>query len=1110
MQFFTRVLYEKRKRKPLLQQVIMRLQFVTLLIILACLQVAAKSDAQRITLSVNDQPLEKTFNQIEQQSGYNFWYQKSQLKNAGLVSLKLKDATLKEALEQLFKDQPFSYQVIDKTIVVKERNSNLLGSVQNLPQNITVSGTVTNEQGEPLSGVNISIKGTKTGTSTDSKGSYRLQAEAGKVLVFSFVGYQNEEVPLSSPEKIDITLKPSQSELDKIQVIAYGKTTKRLSVGNTSGITAEEISNQPVSNPILALQGRVPGITIEQSSGLPGANVTVRIQGLNSISQGREPFYVIDGVPYAAQNLASISDVLNGGSPLAFINPATIESIEVLKDADATSIYGSRAANGAILITTKKGKEGRTQVDFNAQEGWGKISKKFKLLNTQQYLEIRKEAYFTNDKLTTTSTQYPTQYDINGTWDQNHSTDWQQELLGGTSRYQDYQAALSGGNSGTQFLFGASYHKETVVFPGDLSDRKVAIQFSLNHRSANNKFRFQLSGNYLDDVNNLAYTDLTNTALTLAPNAPALYLPDGGLNWELLPNGNSSWTNPLAYLQRSYDAKTNNFLANSVVSYQVLPGLDLRSSIGYNKLRGDENAKLPFAYFAPEVRPAATNSVSVQNSTKTGANWIIEPQLNYKRSAGYGALDLLLGVTFQNIQNNLLAIKASGFASDGQLDNIRSATAVSITDASKTEYRYTALFGRIGYNYKQRYLLNLTGRRDGTSRFGSENRFHSFYSVGGAWIFSEESFAQKLHSFLSFGKLRASYGTTGSDQIADYSYLNLYSNVSAPVAYQGAAGLSPDGHTNPYLQWEQTSKLNIGLDLVFWGERILLNANFFRNICGNQLVKTSLPITTGFNSIQQNLPAKVLNQGIELSLEVKPVVLKSIKWISSINLTIPKNKLLAFPDLSSNNSYKNTLIIGEPIQIARTYNYAGINSVTGLYQFVASDGTLTSSPSSTTDRTQLVSTLPKWFGGIQNSITFHNFQLDFLFQFVNQNATDYKGGNLPGTFKNQPVTVLDRWRDKDHLGSVQLVSTKSTPSFSAYTSSNGIIADASFCRLKNASFSWLMPNQWAAKLKVQQVRAFVLGQNLLTITKFQGDPETHNISSLPPLRVITAGLHVSL
>jgi hypothetical protein len=255
----------------------------------------------------------------------------------------------------------------------------------------------------------------------------------------------------------------------------------------------------------------------------------------------------------------------------------------------------------------------------------------------------------------------------------------------------------------------------------------------------------------------------------------------------------------------------------------------------------------------------------------------------------------------------------------------------------------------------------------------------------------------------------------------------------------------------------------------------------------------------------------VLNQGIELLLETQPLLLKNIKWSSSINITIPKNKLLEFPDLGSNNSYKNRFVIGQSIQITKAYNYAGIDPVTGLYQYLTSQGSLVSNPSSTTDRTQILNLLPKFYGGVQNSVIINNFQLDFLFQFVSQRARDYRAGSWPGSFSNQPVTVLDRWRDKDHTGSIQMVTTNtSSPSFSAYNASNAGITDASFLRLKNASLSWLVPKRWMNKLKMQQVRAFVLGQNLITITKFQGDPETRSLVSLPPLRVMTVGLQVSL
>jgi TonB-linked SusC/RagA family outer membrane protein len=1120
MQKFRCIAYAMRKIKPsppgrqfshkvLTKQIAMRLHLVTLIVLFTCVQVSARVNAQTISIKLQNQPLEQAFKIIQQQTGYRFWYMKANLKDAKNVSASFKNASINEVLNYILKDQELDYEIVDKVVTIRVRTNSLAVNASIFPEQRPIDGQVFDENGKPLSGVTVNIKGTNVKTVTDREGNFKINASSSDVIVFQYVGFKMKEQPINGGTHFSIGLEAAISELDQVRVIAYGTTTKRLTTGNVASVKSDEIARQPVNNPILALAGRVPGLFVTQSSGISGSNINVRIQGVNSIANGNNPFYVIDGIPFNSETFSNprfgfLTNILSGGSPLALISPSMIESIEVLKDADATAIYGSRAANGAILITTKKGKDGKTKIDLNVQNGWGKVTKKLELLNTEQYLEIRKEAYFVNDKLSTSSTQYATQFDINGTWDQNRYTDWQKELIGNTSRYQDYQFTVSGGNATTQFLAGGNFHRETSVFPGDLADRRISMQYNITHRSLNNKFKFQLSGSYLDNENNLGTTDLTARAIQLAPNAPNLYLSDGNLNWEPLSNGSSTWDNPLRFILRSYNFKADNLLANSIISYQILPELELSSSVGFNRINNSELIKQPFKYFRPEQRATAT--AQAQNSQRQTTNVIFEPQLNFRKFIGKGLFSGLLGMTIQNSKNDFLAITASGFTSDGQIDNFKAAPTLRIADAYMAEYRYNAVFGRFGYEYNKKYILNFTARRDGTSRFGSENRYHAFYSIAGAWIFSEEQFAKFDPNILSFGKLRASYGTTGSDQVGDYSYLNLFSNTSVLAPYQGSVGLIPSGIANPYLTWEQTNKLNVALDLGILKDHVFLTFNYFRNVSTRQLLNAGLPSLAGFETIYQNLPAKVLNRGIEVTAEVRIIRKKDLAFTSSFNLTVPKNKLIDFPGLASNNFYKNTLTVGESIQINRAYDYAGINTETGTYQFRKNDGTLVSSPSFTTDYNERVDLLPKYYGGLNNTISYKTLQLDFLVQFVKQKSYDYKFGNNPGTMMNQPTTVLDRWRSKEDIGSIQRVTTfTSDASYLAFTISDGAYTDASYFRLKNVSLSWALPLKVTNIIKLQSARLYLLGQNLITVTNFLGDPETRSFTTLPTLKMMTVG-----
>jgi TonB-linked SusC/RagA family outer membrane protein len=1121
-----------------------RIMKLTGIILLAgCLQLSARGLTQTVSISVKDAPLLTVLKAIEKQTDFVFFINKKQLEKTRSVSITANNAPLLQVLDQCFKNQPLAYSITGKVINVFPKEEKV--GLQNLSfsgaTNIDVKGRVINENGDPVLAT-ITIKGTNRGTTTKDDGEFLLKDVAeDAVLVISGVGVEGREIKLTSKNYITITVKIAVSPLDEVQMIAYGTTTKRFNTGNIVSVKSSEIGKQPVNNPLLTLQGRVPGLIIEQSTGLPGSGITVRIQGQNSISRGNDPFYVIDGVPFSMQLLPRLNNIQcssgastlndipgNGspqGNPLSYLNPQDIESIEILKDADATAIYGSRAANGAILITTKKGKAGETQANVKFQSGWGKVTRMVDLMNTEQYIAMRKQA-FINDGLpvpTASTTPANGNYDLT-IWDQNRYTDWQKVLIGGTAKYTDGQVNISGGNSSTQFLIGTNYHRETSVFPGEFSDRRGSVHFNLNNTSFKQRLKIQLTGNYLIDDNELPTTDFTSIAVTLAPNAPALYNPDGSFNWEPVTIGSSiksSWYNPLGkYLMPKYLNKTKNLVSNALISYQVIPGLEIKGSFGYTNLQNDETITNPLIAFAPEFRSTLKSSANYANGNIS--SWIIEPQITYKKSIGNGKLELLMGSTFQEQKTNREQFSGSDYLTDDLLENIKAAATVTAGATIFSTYRYNAIFFRANYNFKNRYVVNVSARRDGSSRFGSENLFNNFWSVGGAWIFSEEKLIKSNLSIVSFGKIRASYGTTGNDQIGDYSFLNSYNLISpgsSNIAYQGAVGLTPAGLSNPYLAWEETKKFQIGIDIGLFNDKVVLNTTYYRNRSSNQLLSYRLPLITGFNSIYANFPATVQNTGLELLLTTNNIKKNNFSWNTSINFTLPNNKLISFPGLES-SSYANSLFIGKSINVFPVYKFDGVDPTTGLYQFFASDGSVTSSPNSSNDRFVLINRSPKFYGGFQNSITYKNFQLDVLFQFVKQDGKNYLLGSTPGTFfgtsnlGNQPASVLNAWQKNEDKTDIQKYSS-SYPSnvrnpFNYATSSDKSNSDASYVRLKNVSLSYQLPYQWLRRIFMKQCQLFIQGQNLLTITNYPGiDPENKNPGSLPPLRVLTVGVQVT-
>jgi TonB-linked SusC/RagA family outer membrane protein len=1084
------------------------------------MQVSASSFGQNVTLKQTNASLVSVFTEIRKQTGYDFFYSDRMMDNARPISVDLKNVPIEEALKQIFAKQPLVYELKDNAVMVKPKEPTFLERLADRWAAIDVRGRVVDQEGKPLPGATVKVKSTGKGFSTNGKGEFYLEnVDQDAVLVISFIGYVSKSIK-AEKELGDVVLDASDSKLDEVQVIAYGETTRRLSTGNVSTVKAEDIEKAPVANPLLAIVGRVPGINIQQSTGISSGPLNVTVQGLNSLRQnGNAPFYVIDGVPYSPNNLGTtVSGTILPGpeSAFSFINPSDIESIDVLKDADATAIYGSRAANGAILITTKKGKSGKTKVDVNGQNGFGKVPKKLKLMNTEEYLQLRKEAYtnYSQPIPSIISSPNDIQYDVNGIWDQTKTEDWQKQLIGGNANYTTLNLSISGGNSNTQFVVGGGYIQETTVFPGDFKDRKANMRFNIIHQSSNQKLKVSLSGNYLQDRNSLPTVDLTSNSVTLAPDAPSLKNKDGSLNWGLIPNTNnySYSSNPLSYTLQRYNATTNNVIGSGLISYTLIPGLELKSNFGFNRLETNERSITPQTAVSPGL---SVNVRSSQFGIKSIETWICEPQLTYNKAALFGKIEGLLGFTFQQSNNEVFELLASGFTSDAQLGDLVSAPNQNILNSSMIKYRYDAFFGRLSYRYQDRYIFSFAARRDGSSRFGSANSFANFWSVAGAWIFTDKTFMKDKLPVLSFGKFRISYGVTGSDQISDYQYLSLYDSYPTDVPYQGTIGLVPRGLSNPYLQWEETKKLNLGLDLGFLDNRILFNGNYYINRSSNQLLGYSLPDVTGFSGVLTNLPALVQNTGIEIMLDAVLIKKNFFSWSSSINATANRNKLIRFDDIKS-SSFASTNIIGKPINMIKVYPFSGVNTQTGMYDYRNVNGELTSTPNFSTDRTVILNVNPIWYGGWSNRFTYKGFQFDFLVSIIKQlRATDeYTFLTRPGVFNNNmPIDMNDRWKKNGDLAKYQ----KSGPtggfsqSLFALGFSEARYSNNTIVRLKNATVSYSLPQKWIQRAGLQSLRVYSQGQNLLTFSNYWGlDPETQSIGILPPLRVFTLGVQLTL
>lgn len=1058
-------------------------------LLLVVLFVSLNGLAQTFTFSFQRASLAKVFAQIEQRSDYRFLYSEEVLALGSPVSFTVNNTPLDSILRLCFFQQPLGYTIEGKHIIVKKR-------IIEKPTPLTreLRGKVVDMQNEPLAGITITIKQTGMATATDAYGEFIfMNLPVKATLVVTGGEIIPQEVDASQNSYQLIVVEQRMSVLDETIVIAYGKTTKRLSTSSQSSITHEEISKQPVSNPILTLQGRISGLQIKQASGAPGSQVLIQLRGRNSIANGNTPLIILDGVPFPSTTL---NNALGGAgsysSPLDNINPADIERIDILKDADATAIYGSRGANGVILITTKKASTEQTRFFVKLHRGAGAVTRKMELMSTAQYLAMRREA-FSNDGTAMTNSNAPDLL----LWDTTRYTDWQEELIGKTVDQTNVNFGVSGGNAFTQFFVSGGYYKETTVFPGDFGSEKINGSLSLNHQSQDKRFTFSLSGSYLINNNILPREDVSRR-ITLAPNAPRLYLPSGALNWE-----NSTWINPMSVLERWFNNKTHVFNSTLSIGFQITKGLQVKISNGYSRQYLKEHGIMPQKSFNP-----ATISASSATFGRTEMQTLItEPQFLYNWQEKKHSIDVVAGMTIQQTDQQSLQQNGTGYSSDALLYSIQAASTVSTTVDRETRYRYTGQFARVGYQYDKKYLASVTARRDGSSRYGPADRFANFYSAGMGWVFSKEKWLQK-QGMLSFGKLRMSWGRSGNDQIGDYRYLDLYSAYSN--AYQSITPFYPTQLFNPTFSWEEVTKKELGIELGFLKDRLQLTGNYYRNITRNQLIQYPLPTITGFSGVLKNLPATIRNTGWEIELSGTLIKKTRRNWSFSVNLTVPRNKLVRFDGLSS-SSYANTYVIGQSLNISKRFGFNAVNPATGVYTFIDYDNN--NQLGSPQDEQKIVDGSQLYFGGLQQNLVLGRFTISFLVQFVRQPyAPNYLVWfSRPGSLSNQPVHVMNRWQkpgDESNIQRYSVSNAAANNAYSYYQFSDAGFSDASYIRLRNLYFAFDALTPSLKKIGLKKATLFLQGHNLVTFTSYKGlDPETQTF--LPPVKLFTAGMEIN-
>lgn len=1120
-------LFHERTAYCQFRKLLLIMRLTAFLLLIGILHAGAKGFTQTVTLSVNNMPLEKVCKEIEKQAGCYFVYAKDLKDKGHLISANVKQASLEEALHRVFDGLPFTWQVIDKVVVV----NTVVGKVNNetpapsIGELMEIKGRVTNAQGEPLVNASVISKKTKKATGTGANGEFTLKGlPLDDELIVSFIGYKSQTIKIDNRSSLTLVMEVTDNELDKAVVQAYGKTSQRLTTSNIGVVTAEEIERQPVMNPLLSLQGKVPGLDISQTSGYASATIKVELRGRSTVSGNfpSDPLYIIDGVPLTILELGNNSNyqfgstgfdqtglspagIVGGQSPLFSMNPSDIESIEVLKDADATAIYGSRGANGVILITTKKGKPGKTKFDLNIREGITRVSRFWKLLNTSQYIAMRRQA-FKNDGIIPDPIG---DFDVNGTWDTTRNTDWQKALYGGTGKVINAQAALTGGDSHTSFRFGAGYNHTTEITSASGADQRASFILNISHRTPDQRLSISSSTSYSYTQSNMIYLP---GSVSMAPDAPSIFDSLGNLNFVEWGGSNNNTIARATYLfnglKQPYTAKTNFLNTNLSVTYELTKGLLISSNIGYSNTQANQQRLIPFSSQDPISNLTGSNSKGY-NSSK---NWIIEPQLAYNSLISKGKVSVLLGATFMQANSDVLYVNGYGYKSDLLIQSLAKAPNI-VTSDNYGEYRYAAIFGRITYNWENKYILNINARRDGSSRFGPGKQFGNFGSLGVAWLASEEKWLKaNMPSYISFIKLRGSYGITGSDAVGDYAYLSRYSSNNI-LPYGNQSGLGPIQAPNPDFQWQVNKKVEVAINLGFLKDRVNFQLAYYRDRCGNQLLSLPLPALSGFSSVIANSPALVQNSGWEFTLNANILNTRKFKFSINLNAAINRNILVAYPNFLQ-SPYVGQLIIGQPLNIINVFHYTGVDPQTGQYTFYDKnhDGLITYNPGHSNDDTYPINLSPKWFGGLGFDFAYGSLQLNLFFSIKKQiggNSSLY--GNMPGTVNtNQSQSIIGRqWQKIGDIENVAKFSTQYPVSgFQFGVQSDGVYTDASFIRLSNLSLAYTISKNVLKRVGIRECSLYIQSNNLFVLTHYKGvDPETQNLGGLPPVRTIVGGIN---
>ncbi|QJB39162.1 SusC/RagA family TonB-linked outer membrane protein [Chitinophaga oryzae] len=1113
--------------------------------LLFCVLLPALSlSAQTVTLNATRMPLEKVCREVEKQTGYYFVYPEHLRQNSPLITVSLKNADIGTSLRRIFEHTTYRYEVTDKVVSVNtapqknklERPSSAKDSVT-----ITVKGKILSEQTiGPLENASVSTSYSQKTTLTNEKGEFELKgAYPGEELIVTYVGYEKYKVVVIKPT-VTIVMKPADNMLDKVVVKAYGVTSKRFNTSSIVTVSGKELQDLPVQNPLLALEGRVPGLQITRANSSPGSPLKIEVRGRNGINGlvSSDPLFVIDGVPQTVLDLSQqdvarlrmfngknnlISDGLDqsgmgvGLSLMFGLSVNDIESIEVLKDAGATAIYGSRGANGVILITTKKIKQGKNRFSLNLSQGIKAAVKYQPYLNTQDYLAMRREAY-ANSGLTPSKVPGQPGYAPElFVMDTTRYTNWQRYMYGGTGLYTTVNPRLSGGSASSSYLLSGTYTRQTDITPVNTKAQSASVLLKLDNRSLNNRFKSSFSALYINSVN----TGLGSIVAQgdLRPHEADAFDSLGKLNYAAYKRANVNF--PFQGLKQRSVSTTNRINAGFNASYTLVEGLELATQIGYNISVNNLDYLSPVASAAPKaVSGSEATGTHTLGSTNIN-NLTVEPQLRWNKSFGNGVVNVLAGGTYQANTTKTTYTSGMNYLSDDMINALAAAPSLLVKNNSG-QYKYVGVFGAVDYNLAERYMLSLSGRRDGSSRFGPGKQFGNFWAVAAGWIVTEEPWARAIMPKpLTFLKLRGSYGLTGSDGVGDYQYLSQwaypqYTNgiKTFPLLYNGVAPLMETLVANDQFHWQTNKKLELALEFSLW-DKVNVVADWYRNRCDNQLLGYPLPLFTGFNTITANSVANVQNAGWDFMVTAAVLKTKTINWNISANFNLQSNKLLSYPGLEL-SPYATLYRIGEPLNNQAVFHFLGRDPVTGEGHYLDAnhDGKINvnysvSPGTADDDRVVFLDMNPRFSGGFQTSFQYRNWSINpsFSFQRVNKPIGYNMWGPEP---RNMSYWQWERqWAPDRPDGLLPPVTAVATPEADRFSNSDASYEMVNILRMNSLRLGWAMPAAKVAKAGMSQVAFNLSADNLWLLTNYKAgvDPDIRN--GIPSTRTVTLGCNIS-